>query len=132
MKHSQTIGIIASLLVITLCFFPWSYVVSKQITISGFQTAGTSFGKPGMFNIILCSLMILFFLLPRIWAKRTNMFIAALNLAWSFRNFILVSGCMMGECPEKRPALYGILILSMGIQFMTLLPKIKLPANPSV
>jgi hypothetical protein len=132
MKHSQTIGIIAALLVIVLCFFPWSYVVSKQLTISGFHTEGTSFGKPGLFNIILCSVMIVFFLLPRIWAKRTNIFIAVLNLAWSFRNFLLISACMLGECPEKKPALYAILILSIVIQFMTFLPKIKLPAKPSV
>jgi hypothetical protein len=132
MKYSQTIGIIAALLVIVLCFFPWSFVVSKQLTISGLRTEGTSFGKPGLFNIILCAVMVIFFLLPRIWAKRTNMLVAALNLAWSFRNFLLVSACMLGECPEKKPALYAILFLSIIIQFMTFLPKIKLPANPSV
>lgn len=132
MKHSQTIGIISALIIIILCFFPWSYVASKQLTVSGLHAEGTSFGKPGLFNIITCCVMILFFLLPRIWAKRTNMFIAALNLAWSFRNYILISACMMGECPEKKPALYLILVLSGVIQVMTFLPKIKLPAKPSV
>ncbi len=132
MKHSQTIGFIAALLVIGLCFLPWSYVESRQLTISGIHAEGTSFGKPGLFNIIICSIMALLFLVPRIWAKRTNVFIGALNLAWSVRNYLLVSACMMGECPVKKPALYSIVFLSLLMQFMAFFPKIKLPVKPSV
>ncbi len=131
MKHSQTIGIIAAILIITLCFFPWVYIASRQLTVTGFSAEGTNFGKPGLFTVILCGIMIVMFLVPRIWAKRTNVFIAALNLAWSFRNFLLVSSCMMGECPEKKPALFAILVLAMVVQLMALLPKLSLPAKPS-
>ena len=49
MKYTQTIGIIAALVVLLCSFLPWSIVVSEQITISGFDTKGTRFGKPGMF-----------------------------------------------------------------------------------
>lgn len=126
MKYSQTIGIIACIALVGICFLPWSFIASQQITVTGFQATGTSFGKPGLFNTIMCAVMVLLFAIPAIWSKRTNVFIAALNLAWSFRNFLLLSSCMMGECPEKKPALYILLFLSVIIQLMAFLPKIKI------
>lgn len=125
MKHSQTIGILACIALLGICFLPWSYIASRQITISGFYAAGTHFGKPGLFNTAMCVIMLVLFAVPAVWAKRSNVFAAALNLAWSFRNYLLLSSCMMGECPEKRPALYGLLLLSVIIQVMALLPKFK-------
>lgn len=124
MKYSQTTGIIAALCLIGICFFPWSYIASQHITVTGFSAVGTSYGKPGMLNTILGSLMIILFAVPALWAKRTNVFLAAFNLAFSFRNYLLLSACMMGECPEKKPALYIALILSLLIMVMTLLPKL--------
>ena len=126
MKHSQTAGIIASLIIIFLCFLPWTYIVSQQITVTGFSAPGTSYGKPGLMNVILCGLMVILFAVPAVWSKRTNVFLAALNLAWSFRNFLLLSSCMMGECPEKKPALYLLLFAAAVIMTMALLPKIPM------
>lgn len=125
MKHSQTIGIIATLALVAMCFFPWSYIPSRQITITGFHATGTSFGKPGILTVFLSAVMLVMFLVPAIWSKRTNVLIAALNLAWSFRNYLMVSTCLMGECPEKQPALYLLVALSALIQLMTLLPKLE-------
>lgn len=126
MKYSQTIGIIATLALVAVCFLPWSYIASRQITITGFQAVGTHFGKPGLFTVILSGIMLVMFAVPAIWSKRTNVFIAALNLAWSFRNYLMVSTCLMGECPEKRPALYAHVALSVLILLMSLLPKLDL------
>ncbi len=123
MKHSQTIGIVASLALIAICFLPWSFIASQQITVSGFYAEGTNYGKPGLFNMAMCVIMLVMFLVPAIWSKRTNVFIAAFNLAWSVRNYLLLSSCMMGECPDKKPALYILVGLSVLIQVMTLLPK---------
>lgn len=129
MKHSQTIGILASIALIAVCFLPWSFIESRQLTVTGFYAQGTSFGKPGLFNTILSVAMILLFALPAVWAKRTNMFLAAMNLAWAFRNYLLVSSCMMGECPEKKPGLFILLFLAVIIQLMALLPKIKIESR---
>lgn len=87
---------------------------------------GTNFGKPGLFNIILSCLCIILFCIPTIWAKRTNVFLAALNMAWAARNFLMVSTCLMGECPEKKWALYLMLMMALLIQLMTLLPKLDI------
>ena len=68
----------------------------------------------------------LLFLLPKIWAKRTNLFIAALGLAWSIRNFLLVTSCLMGECPEKKAGIFLLLLCAALVLLMTLFPKIEL------
>ena len=125
MKYTQTIGIIASLIVLICSFLPWSIVVSQQITISGFATEGTRFGKPGMFLNFFTIIAIVLFLIPAIWAKRTNIFIGAIVFTWSLRNYILVSTCLMGECPEKQPALYTLVIASGVVMVMSLLPKLN-------
>lgn len=127
MKHSQVIGIIAVLAMAVLCFMPWTFIASRQITVTGMHAEGTNFGRPGLFHLILGTVAAIMFLVPRIWAKRTNVFVAALNIAWAFRNYLLLSSCMMGECPEKKPALYLLLLVAVIIQIMALLPKVTLP-----
>ena len=126
MKYSQAIGIIATLAMIGICFLPWSFIASQHITVSGFSAQGTNFGKPGLFNCIMGIIMLLMFAVPAIWSKRTNVFISALNLAWAFRNYLLISACMMGECPEKQPSLYMLVALALLIQLMTFLPKLQI------
>ena len=125
MKYTQTIGIIAAFVVLLCSFLPWSIVVSQQLTITGFDTKGTRFGKPGLFLNFFTIISILLFLIPAIWAKRTNIFIGAIVFTWSLRNYILVSTCLMGECPEKQPALYALVIASGIVMLMTLLPKLN-------
>jgi hypothetical protein len=125
MKYSQRIGIVAVIAIMGICFSPWSYIASKQITVSGFAAIGTNFGKPGLLNFSFCVLMLVMFVVPAIWAKRTNVFLAAMNLAWAVRNYLLLSSCMMGECPEKKWGLYLLVFLSVVIQLMALLPKLN-------
>lgn len=125
MKYSQSIGIAATLAMVAVCFLPWSYIASQQITVTGFGGTGTNYGKPGLLNFIMGVIMIIMFLVPAVWSKRTNVFVGAINLAWSFRNYLLLSTCMMGECPEKKPALYLLIGLAVVIQLMILLPKLQ-------
>jgi len=125
MKYSQTIGIAATLAMMAICFLPWSFIASQQITVTGFGAAGTNYGKPGLFNFAFGIIMIIMFFVPAIWSKRTNVFVGAINLAWAFRNYFLLSACMMGECPEKKTALYLLIGLAVIIQLMTLLPRLQ-------
>ncbi len=129
MKHSQLIGVIAVIALMSVCFIPWSFIASKQIIITGISAPGTEFGKPGLMNIIFGSISLLLFLIPNVWAKRINIFIAAMNLAWAIRNYLLVTTCYLGDCPEKRIGIYLLLLVSVTILMMTFLPKIKLPAE---
>ncbi|HEX6914983.1 MAG TPA: hypothetical protein VF145_07060, partial [Chitinophagaceae bacterium] len=87
MKHSQLTGIIAAALLIVVCFFPWAYIESRNIMVTGMSAVGTNFGKPGLMNILVSSFAIILFAIPKVWAKRTNIFTGMFNLGWSIRNF---------------------------------------------
>ncbi len=129
MKYSQIIGVISAIAVIAICYVPWIYISSVHVTVTGINAEGTSFGKPGLMNIAFAGLAIVFFGIQKIWAKRTNIFIATINFAWALRNFLLLGICQSGECPEKKAGLYLLLITSFIMLLMCFLPKIKVPAE---
>lgn len=124
MKYSQIIGVGLCILLVSFSFIPWVYIPSIDKHISGMFTEGTNFGKPAIINIFFSCLAIILFLTPKLWAKRLNLFIVALNLAWTIRNFFVVSSCFAGECPQKQFGLYAVIVLSIGIMAMAMLPKI--------
>jgi hypothetical protein len=119
------IGLLATLALVTACFFPWVFIESKNITVTGIEAAGTSFGKPGYFHFVMAASYLVFNFTPRIWAKRMNLLVAALNIAWAARNYFIISACIAGECPEKKPGLYVVLISSLLMLIAALLPKMK-------
>ena len=126
MKYSQIIGVVIAFLVIEVCFVPWSFVAEHNILITGISTKGTDFGKPGLMNIVFSLVMVLLFCIQKIWAKRTNLFIGAINFAWSVRNYLLVTTCYFGECPEKKIGLFALLLFAFGAMLMTFFPKINI------
>lgn len=88
------------------CFLPWLTIESKSITISGVDTSGTRFGKPAYFHFFWTGLYLLFYFIPKVWSRRAALGMLAFNLAWAFRNFMLLPACQMGECPEREIGLY--------------------------
>jgi hypothetical protein len=121
------IGLLAALALIVACFMPWVFIESKNITIAGIESNGTSFGKPGYFHFVLAAFFIVFHFTPRIWAKRLNLLVSVLNIGWAVRNYFLISACAGGECPEKKIGLYVVLGSSFLILLAALLPQMKLP-----
>ena len=69
---------------------------------------------------------VVFFLVPQLWAKRINPFIASISFAWALRNLLLLSTCRNGECPERFVWLYIYFIAALVVLIMTLLPQIKI------
>ena len=126
MRWMKWIGLAASVLLIISCFSTWVIIVSKNIAVSGVNATGTNFGKPGYFHFLFTFFFILFTLIPRIWAKRTNLLITALNLSWALRNYFIISACRGGECPEKQTSIYLMLIASLLMLASALFPDIKL------
>jgi hypothetical protein len=53
-------------------------------------------------------------------------FLGAFNLAWAIRNFILLSQCELGECPEKNIGIYIALLASIVLFIMTLMPRVSI------
>jgi hypothetical protein len=120
------IGILAAITLIIACFFPWVFIESKNITVTGIDSAGTNFGKPAYFHFFLAVIYLLFTLISKVWAKRWNLLIVALNIAWASRNYFIISGCSGGECPEKKAGLYMVLLSSIIMLVAALFPKMEL------
>ena len=127
------IGILAAIALIVACFFPWVFIESKNITVTGVESTGTSFGKPAYFHFFLAALYLLFTFIARVWAKRWNLLIVALNIGWAARNYLIISACAGGECPEKKAGLYIVLISSLVMLVAALFPKMDVSSvNGSV
>lgn len=125
MKYSNYIGIAAAVLLIIACFLPWAYYPDIDKTFTGFFSEHNVYGKPGKFLGVLALVAIVFFLLPKVWAKRANLLLSALLIAFSIKSFILFSSCYQGTCPEKKIGIFLMLIMPMLVALSSILPRGK-------
>lgn len=118
MRSKFLLSLFAVALLVLSCFLPWMTIETKDITITGIDTAPTRFGKPAYFHFVWSGLYLLFLLINKVWAKRTAIGLAAFNIAWALRNFLLIPVCAGGECPVKEIGLYLLLTASFAM-FLT-------------
>jgi hypothetical protein len=126
MRYMKWVGLIAVILLVVSCFIPWVLIPSKNIIVSGVDSTGTNFGKPGFTHFVLSFFFIIFHFIPKLWAKRVNLLIVALNIAWAIRNYFIISMCREGDCPEKQIGLWLVLLASVLMLIAALFPDIKL------
>ncbi|WP_205512780.1 hypothetical protein [Longitalea arenae] len=129
MKYSQWIGIAAAIILVIAGFFPWTYHPDLDKNFTGFFTENNVYGKPGRVFIVLSAISIIFFAVQRIWAKRWNMFMCAITLAFAIKSFIVYSGCYRGICPDKKAGLWIMLLAAILMMAMSLFPDMKLKAT---
>jgi hypothetical protein len=130
MKYSQWIGIAASVLLIIAGFLPWTYHPDLNKNFTGFFTENNVYGKPGNVFVVVSLIAIVFFAVQRVWAKRWNMFICAIILAYAIKSFIMYSGCYRGICPDKLAGLWIMLLSAITMMVMALFPDLKLKDEP--
>ncbi len=114
------LAITAAIVLIIACFFPWVTISSKNIVVSGVDATGTSFGKPGYMHLLMAGLTIILLLIRNMITLRITIFLTAFNAAWSIRNYIVISSCYGGICPEKQGALYTIVAVSFLLLVLNL------------
>lgn len=105
-------------------FLPWAYIdhgLLHKAVLTGMDTGKTNYGKPAILNLIFAPLFLATVLIPRVWAKRTGIFLAVVLLAWNLRNYYLFP-CEMGYCPERRIGLYLTLLSALAIMVASVLP----------
>jgi len=125
MKYSQWIGIFAAVVLVVASFLPWTFHPDLNKYFTGFFSENNNYGKPGKVFIVLAVVATIFFLIPRIWAKRWNLLIGALTVAFAIKSFIVFSGCYRGVCPTKQIGLWIMLLAAIGVLAMALLPDMK-------
>lgn len=122
-------GLAAALLLVISCFMPWVFIESRALTFTGVNTSGSNFGKPGYLHFVMVAAFLPLTLIPRIWAKRVNLVVVALNIAWAIRNFIMIGVCQGGECPVKKAGLFLALTASVLMFLSALFPDVKLSSS---
>jgi hypothetical protein len=132
MKYSKWIGLGAVVVVFIVAFQPWIYISSKNILVTGMKAKGTNFGRPALMNLIVSFVAGILFIAPSIMAKRANLFLCAFNVAWCIRNYIILSICRAGECPEKLWGLYVVTGAAIVMMIAALFPDVDLEKESGV
>jgi hypothetical protein len=130
MKYSQWIGIAAALLLVVASCMPWAYFPDLGKEFTGFFSEQNRYGKPGEFLTFFCIVMIVLFAIPKVWAKRTNLVVAAITLAFAIRSYLLYTGCYRGICPEKRVGIFLVLLGAAITMVASLLPDLPVKQEP--
>ena len=129
MKYAHYTGIVAALLLILFCFFPWAFYPDLQENFTGFYSKQNNYGKPGIAFIFLSLIAIVFFLIPKLWAKRVNQFISVLIFAYALKTYILFTASYRGIHPEIKPGLIGMLAFAFIILISSLLSRAVVEAE---
>jgi hypothetical protein len=124
MKYSNWIGVAAAVLLMISCNLAWTYHPDLNETFTGFFSEKNIYGKPGKLLSFFAAVAIVLFLIPRVWAKRGNLFLCAVALAYAIKSFILFSGCYRGICPEKRTGLWLMLFSTIVMLAAAILPDL--------
>ena len=126
MKYYKIIGISACILLIVSCFLPWTYYDDLHKSFTGFYTEQNIYGKPGKVFIFFAVSSAVLIALNKIWAKRTLIFIAALNIGYLIKTYVLFTTCYSTVCPEKLVGLYLLMFSSIALAIVSVLPNLKL------
>lgn len=120
-------GIVASLAIIIACFLPWAHYNNIDQTFTGFNvtrfSTGNYYGKAGIIITAFTILILIFMILPRLWAKRINLFLTALLFAYCIRTYIIFTSALFEGEVEKRAGIYLIIILSFLMLAASVFPK---------
>lgn len=127
MKYASHFGILAAALLITANFIPWAYYPDIHQTFNGFYSNQNIYGQPGKVFVFLAMLSAVFFLIPKLWAKRLNQFLGVIILAYAVKSFNLFAACYQGICPQKKTGLFLMLISAICILIASLFSGMKLP-----
>ena len=125
-KYLHWIGIAACITLIVSCFLPWTYHADLNQSFTGFYSYQNQYGKPGKFLIFFAILVFVCMFIPKIWAKRTNLFSCAFTVAYAIKTFILFSSCYNNYCPQKLFGLYLMLGCTVIMLLASVFPNVKL------
>lgn len=134
-KILHWVGLAACITLIFSCFMPWSYYADATIvneaerTFTGFYSYRNNYGKPGKFLVGIGIIVIILMLLPKIWAKRSNLFVCALGVGYAIKSYILFTSCYNAYCPEKKIGVYLMLIASVVMLVASVFPSLSLRAT---
>ncbi len=132
MKYYKWVGLVSSVLLVVSCFLPWTYYADLNKNFTGFFSEQNAYGKPGIFFSFFGIISFVLVFLDKIWAKRTHIFFAALNIGYLIKTYILFTSCYNAYCPEKKIGLYLVVLSSVILMAVSVFPNLKIISQQSV
>ena len=122
-------ALLACIALVAVCFIPWIHNNVTNQTFTGFNVkrfaSGTTLGRAGIPISILATLSFLLTALPYTAAKRTNMFICALLVAYSIRTYVVFTGALFEGEIVKLAGIYLVNVLSIFLVVCSVFPYLK-------
>ena len=126
LKILQKAGIIACIILLLSCFMPWAFYADIHETFTGFYSFQNQYGKPGKFLSVMALIAFALMMLPKIWAKRTNLFVCALAVGYAIKTYILFTSCYNAYCPEKKAGIFIMLLSTIIMLVSSAFPDLKI------
>ena len=125
-KIVHWLGLAACVVLIVSCFLPWAYYADINQTFTGMYSYKNEYGRPGKYLAVIGAITLTLMLLPKIWAKRVNLFLCALTVGYTIKTYILFGSCYNNYCPEKQTGLYLMLFSSVIMLAASVFPEFRI------
>lgn len=126
MKYYKVLGLIACAVVAISCFLPWTFYPDLGKSFNGFFSEENMYGKPGKVFIFLAVVSAALIVIEKIWAKRVLLFVAAINLAYLIKTYVLFTSCYSALCPVKQYGLYLLMASTVLLLVVSIFPDMEL------
>ncbi len=126
MKYYKLTGFLACLLLAISCFLPWAYYPDLHKSFTGFFSEQNMYGRPGKVFIFFAISSLILIFIDKIWAKRTLIFFAALNIGYLLKTYVIFTSCYNTYCPQKQYGLYLLILSSVVLMIVSFFPGLKL------
>lgn len=126
MKYYKLIGFLACVILAVSCFLPWAYYPDLHKSFNGFFSEKNIYGRPGKVFIFFAVTSVILIFLDKIWAKRTLIFFAAMNLGYLLKTYVLFTSCYSTTCPEKQYGLYLLIAGCVLLMIVSIFPDLKI------
>ena len=128
-KNIHYLAIVATLAIIATCFIPWVHYNNIDVTFNGYNVkkfaTGVYYGRAGIIITIFAAISLLFTLMQSMVAKRVNMFLCALLVAYTLRTYVIFTGSLFDGEVTKLAGIYLIVILSFVMVICSVFPYLK-------
>jgi len=133
-KILSSFGMAACVALVISCFIPWAYYADAHIpeadrTFTGFFSYQSQYGKPAIGLILFTTIIFVCMIVPKVWAKRINLFLSGFMLAYAFRCYNLYTSCYNAYCPEKKAGIFIMLISAIIILIASVFPNMKIESK---
>ena len=122
-------SIFSCIALIATCFIPWVHYNNIDVTFNGYNVkrfaTGVYYGRAGIVITILVGISLLFTLMQSVVAKRINMFLCAILVAYTLRTFVIFTGSLFDGEVTKLAGIYLIVLLSFVMVICSVFPYLK-------